>query len=371
MKSDRLKDLTDFPDSCGFGPDNPPDDSKCPVTRRLPEFAPSRILDEARSGWFPKGSRACVGCELCSGDKGASFPNCIDRMLLACGKREGFIPRAFGGALDAIVTLQIDGAKQNRLDWLTPDIEIAKEDSEGEIGLFVGCAPYYDVLLADRVGIKLTSETHSAVRLLNAVGVKPVVLRDEVCCGGDRLHAGDRGGFMALGTRNARLFKDRGVKTIVTTCNDCRYTLGARYPGRIEGWDFEVMSVTDFLMKKKVAIPTRPVRAKIAVQPPDRYSDPGNIDSMRRLLAGIPELLASDIPLGHPSTFGSWNQFGSISKSMESAMLRDAESTGAAVLVVQSTRVLTRLLEGRQPGSWEETSIGVIGLYSFLASAMR
>jgi hypothetical protein len=110
---------------------------------------------------------------------------------------------------------------------------------------------------------------------------------------------------------------------------------------------------------------------KIAVQPPDRYSDPENLDSMRKLLAGIPELLASDIPPGHPATFGNWNQFGSISKSMESAMLKDADITGAAALLVQSTRVLTRLLEGRQPGSWEETSIGVVGLYSFLAGAMK
>jgi hypothetical protein len=35
-------------------------------------------------------------------------------------------------------------------------------------------------------------------------------------------------------------------------------------------------------------------------------------------------------------------------------------------VLVPSTRMLVRLIEGRRPGSWEETSIAVKGFYSWL-----
>ena len=287
-------------------------------------------------------------------------------VLLAGGLREGYLTRAFGGALDAVVELQLRGdLRQQRLDWLTKELEVSESDT---VGLFIGCAPYYDALLADAIGFEATSEAHAAVTLLNAVEVKPVVLADEVCCGGDRLHMGDREAFMALGERNRDLFKARGVKTIVTICNDCRFTLGQRYPGRIEGWDFRVISLSDFLNERGARLGFMPTPEKVAIQPPDRYSDPENLESVRKLLSRIPELDVTEIERGHPSTFGSWNQFGSISKSIENALLLAAERTKAETLLVQSTRPLVRLLEGRRPGSWEETSIAVAGLYGFLAS---
>jgi len=365
LKQDNLHNLTEFPRQCGFTETLHPDDSKCPVTPHKPDFIPSQILDEARSGWFPKGVRACIRCELCSPSPEASFAECADHLLLAGGYREGFIQRAFGGALDAIVTLQIKGGtSQNRLGWVTPDIEIADKADKDAIGLFVGCAPYYDALLADRIDFHPTGEAHAAVALLNAVGIRPVVLRDEVCCGGDRLHAGSRDDFIALGSRNRDLFRDRGVKTILTICNDCRFTLGRRYPGRIPGWDFEVTSVTDFLLSRALAF--MPTQKKVVVQSPDRYSDPGRVDSVRKLLAGIADLETLEF-YGHPHTFGSWNIFGGISKSIERALLKAAESTGAELLLIESVRPLVRLLEGRCPGSWEETSIPIVGLYGFLS----
>jgi hypothetical protein len=364
LTPDKQNSLTEIACQCGFT-GTPPIDANCPVTPFKPDFIPSQLLDDARSGWFPKGVRACMRCELCS-PPGASFAACADHMLLAGGYREGFIPRAFGGAHDAVVTLQLRGAVQNRLGWVKPDIEILDTADKDAVGLFIGCAPYYDALLADRIDFTPTSEAHAAVALLNAIGVKPVVLHDEVCCGGDRLHASNRDDFIALGSRNRDLFRERGVKTIVTPCNDCLFTLGSRYPGRIPDWDFEVMSVTDYLLSRGVSISFMPTRNNIVIQTPDRYSDPRTVASVMKLLAMIPELEIHEFS-GHPQTFGSWNIFGGISKSIETELLRAAENTGAETLLVQSTRQLVRLLEGRCPGSWEETSIAIGGLHGFLA----
>jgi len=366
----KTHNLVEIANSCGFNQhDLLPDDSKCPVTLYRPEFVPSRLLDEARTGWFPTGIRHCLGCELCSKPPSASFPAFTDRIIPAGGMREGYIPRAFGGALDSVVSLQLQhGENQKRFDWVTDDIEISEHAGNDGVALFVGCSPYYDVLLEEKIGFNPTSEARAAVELLNAIGVKPVVLPGEVCCGGDRLHAADYDAFVALGNRNRELMKERGVTTIVTTCDDCRYTLANRYPGRIEGWDFRVVRLTDYLMENDGKLAFMPTRETVVIQPPDIYSDPAQSDSMRKLLARVPDITVMETIPGHPSTFGGWGQLDNVSKQMETALIKAAELSGAVRFLVPSTRVLVRLLEGRRPGSWEETSIRISGLYSFLAS---
>lgn len=372
MTLDDLHRLSEIPGRCGFENGAPgPEDARCPVTRYRPDFVPSRLLDEARSGWFPRGIRHCLGCELCSLRAEASFAACADSLLLAGGRREGFIPRAFGGALDACVTLQIKGKeKQRRLDWLTEELKTAEDAKEHGVALFVGCAPYYDALLADEIGFSAANEARAGVRLLNSVGIDPVVLSDEVCCGGDRLHAGDRDGFIALGNRTRDLFKERKVKTIVTACDDCRFTLGKRYPGRILNWDFEVVRLADFLLEHAEDLRFAASEGSVAIQPESRYCDPNGLDSVAKLLGRVPELEIEKFEEGLPSTLGGWGQFDAPSKQLETALLRAAEKTGAPSFVVPSTRMLVRLHEGRRPGSWEETSISLVGFYSFLADRL-
>ena len=367
MNDEKRHSISEIPRDCGFENGAPgPNDSRCPVTRYRPEFVPSRLLDEARSGWFPRGIRHCIGCELCSPDPESSFPACADELLVAGEKREGFIPRAFGGALDAIVELQLRSeSPQNRLNWLTPDIQIAREGGKGEIALFVGDAPYYDILF-EGTGFRATNETRAAVELLNSVGVVPVVLEDEVSDGSERLHAGDRDSFIALGERNRDMFKERGVKTIVTACDDARYTLANRYAKRIDGWDFEIVRLADFLVQRGGRLAFMPTKETVAIQPLDRYSDPTGSDSIRKLLNKVPELTVMEMEDGHPSTFGTWHQFDSVSKRLETDFLKAAQTTGARTVLVPSTRMLVRLIEGRRPGSWEETSIAIKGFYSWL-----
>jgi len=354
----------------GFTSDAPgPVDAACPVTKYRSEFVPSRLVDEARSGWYPRGIRHCIGCELCSPTPELSFPSCADAIIAQNGPREGHIPRAFGGGHDAIVSIQLDGnSKQNRLDWLTGDIHIAGDNEQGKVALFVGCAPYYDSLLAGDIGYSPTDEIRAAVELLNSVRIKPVVLPNEVCCGGDRLHAGDVEGFIELGKRNLDLLKSRGVTTVVTACDDCRYTLANRYPSRIPGWDLEVVRLSDFLVRRGGKLAFMPARETIAVQPPDRYSDPDNTGSLKKLLGSVPELVVVQFEDGYPSTFGGWAQFDAVSKRLETDFLKAAEATRAPTLLIPGTRMLVRLLEGRRPGSWKETSIEIKGLYGFLAN---
>ena len=163
------------------------------------------------------------------------------------------------------------------------------------------------------------------------------------------------------------MFKKRGIKTIVTACDDLRYTLGNRYPDRIPGWDFKVVRLADFLVQRGGSLAFMPTRDVVAIQPPDKYSDPLGLNSTHKLLSKVPELITKDIEPGHPSTFGVWEHFDAVSKKLETDFLKAAEATGADTVLIPSLRVLVRLLEGRRAGSWEETSIKIKGLYSFLS----
>lgn len=366
------KDRNSLPEiRCDSGFDDPaisPVDSGCPVARYRDDFVPSQLIDEARSGWFPKGIRNCIGCELCSPSREASFPMCADSLIASVGRRDEFIPPAFGGALDAIISLQVrNDHKQNRLGWIDSRIHIAGENGKSEVGLFVGEAPYLDIIPGEEIGFKPTDESHAAIDLLNSIGVKPVVLKDEVDSGTDRLHEGDMEAFTALGVRNRDLYKSRGVKTIVTTCDDCYYTLRTRYRKYIPNWNFSVMRLADYLVKHGGKLTFLPSRETVAIQPPDLYTDPDGLNSVRKLLRSIPGLEVREIEEGHPSTFGGWGQFDSITKRIETDFLKAAEKTGAETVLVPSTRMLVRLLEGRRPGSWEETSIKIKGFYGFLS----
>ena len=135
-------------------------------------------------------------------------------------------------------------APRRRLDWIDDDLRVAEE---GEIGLFVGCLPLYDVLFEHQLGIRPTDIARSAVRLLNRLGIEPVVAADERCCGHDLLWSGDEESFQALATANAAAFKARGVKHLLTPCAECCRTWRLDYPQAAPGYRPRVEHLAEFL----------------------------------------------------------------------------------------------------------------------------
>jgi len=135
----------------------------------------------------------------------------------------------------------------DRLGWLTPGLEIAEK---GEVFLFVGCAPLFDPLYAD-IGVRTVEIARSAVRLLNRLGIQPVVSGDEVCCGHDLLWGGDEESFMKLAERNAKTIADSGAKLVLTPCAECARTLSIDCPERLPGFSVKVQHIASFLAEKK------------------------------------------------------------------------------------------------------------------------
>lgn len=226
----------------------------CPLVRFEPApfgpFSASRIaairdVEEATNGGRTAVER-CLTCGLCEvrcpqGVRFVDFVGGLRRQLP--GDWPGRC--SHGDVLRAASRLAAGAeAPQRRHDWLSDDLRVAEE---GEIGLFVGCLPLYDVLFEKQLGIRPTEIARAAIRLLNRLGIEPVVATDERCCGHDLLWSGDEESFNALATANAAAFKARGVKHLLTPCAECCRTWRLDYPQAAPEYQPRVEHLAEFL----------------------------------------------------------------------------------------------------------------------------
>ena len=84
------------------------------------------------------------------------------------------------------------------------------DPKEGSVFYWSGCTVYYDAFFPE-FELNTLDGTRAAVRLLNTLGVTPVVSPEERCCGHDLLWNGDRANFEALAKHNIKLVLDSGA----------------------------------------------------------------------------------------------------------------------------------------------------------------
>ena len=109
-------------------------------------------------------------------------------------------PYPHGGVFQRSAGLQAQGRENPaRPAWLTEDLRVAEE---GELALFVGCLPLFDRFFQDSLGVETVEIARAAVRILNRLGIEPVLVADECCCGHDLRWSGDEEGFARLARAN-------------------------------------------------------------------------------------------------------------------------------------------------------------------------
>jgi Fe-S oxidoreductase len=82
-------------------------------------------------------------------------------------------------------------------------------------------------------------------KILRKCGVDFIKLKDlEVCCGSPVLNAGYFVDFKTLAKKNYKIFKEHGVKKIITPCPACFKTFELEYPEVMDEFDIEVEHVT-------------------------------------------------------------------------------------------------------------------------------
>ncbi len=341
-----------------------------------------RDFDESRRGGSAAVQRCltCGACEvLCpSGVRYVDFVLGLRSELpVDCRQR---CPH--GEALQAAARLSAARPDAKRPgDWLEDDLRVSEK---GEIGLFVGCLPLFDGLLGDELGIRTTEIARSAVRILNRLGVEPVIVPEERCCGHDLLWSGDRETFESLAAANAAAFAARGVERILTTCAECCRTLRLDYPAAVNGFRPRVQHLAEFLSERidRSVLSGRLEEDDPAVRRADpqkvTYHDPcrlgrhlGVYEAPRRLLDALPEAERVEMDRSGPDALccGSpgFVRCDAASRGLQSRRLESAAATGAEKMLTTCPKCLIHFtcaqredaLRGRERGPIEVEDLTV------------
>ncbi len=139
-------------------------------------------------------------------------------------------------------------APTERTKWCS-QLDVKPFDSSTEYLLYVGCAGAFDSRN------KLIAV--SLAQILDAAGLSWGILgKDELCCGDSVRRLGNEFVFDRMAKENVKLFKDKGVKKIITLCPHCFSTLKNDY--RQYGFEGEVIPhselIDDLIQKGKLKL---------------------------------------------------------------------------------------------------------------------
>jgi heterodisulfide reductase subunit D len=321
----------------------------CVAAQRYDRFSPRQVVEDLmnrRTAGCREGLWACTGCGACSQVCNAEvdFPQMV-RELRSKSARSELPLMAHHGVLNRAARLTSEPHLGPRTaGWVTPDLEL---DDGSEVLLFVGCTPYFDVVFRD-FRDDLLEIPRSAVRLLNAQGIRPRLLTMERCCGHDAYWAGDDALFSKLAKENVGAVRDSGIKEVVTFCPECASVWRDLYPLTVGGTGLKVRTLAEVMAEglESGKLKLRGGDEVITFQDPCRLSKgAGIIEPPRTTLRRtgmVKEMPRSGAMSACCGTSG-WVDCDHTAKRVQVERLKEAASTGADTLVTACPKCLIHL----------------------------
>ncbi|MCH8068985.1 MAG: (Fe-S)-binding protein [Candidatus Marinimicrobia bacterium] len=252
------------------------------------------------------------------------------------------------GALQALSRIMTaKDLKPNRLDWVTEDLEIS---TDGDMLYFVGCAPYFDAFFTD-LDLSVLDAARSSIAILNKLGISPVLLDDERCCGHDLFWNGDVETFKRLAEYNVSAIKNAGIKTILFSCAECLNAFKKLYPENGFAIKAELKHMSQFLAEKISA-------GELELASSDKeltYHDPcrlgrhlGIYDEPRQVLSSNNDAHFYEMKQSGKRSLccgvSAWMNCDITAKAIQIERLNQAKETGADVLAVACPKCQIHLI---------------------------
>ena len=350
----------------------------CPISRELTTFSPRQMVK--RSMMNPKGdlvgSRelwACLSCARCSErcPVEINFPEFI-RSYRDKAREVGNLPiESHHGVLQCIASLQTHAIKQQRTAWAQ---DVGTFRQEGEYFYFVGCLPFFDVTFR-YLDVPSLDIGRSVLKVLNRMGIEPVISNDERCCGHDALWSGNEAVFRELARWNLEVIKSSGAKTVLFSCPEGYFTMKHYYPKYLGELPFEVFHMTEFLARELPGsgLSFQPsTEGVVTFQDPCRLARwPGIYEAPRQLLGMIPETKLVEMERNRQNALccgtSAWMECSNCSKAMQVERLQEAIQTGAKTLVTACPKCQIHLTCAQ---SGTDLDLKVVDIYARLAEQL-
>jgi heterodisulfide reductase subunit D len=357
--------------------------SLCPVSRHNSNFSPRFMLERALMGFGDElihdrelfSCLACYACsDLCPSD--VDYPVFTQKVRnLASGQGEHGDCAHSGTLLSVMRLMSHPDIRQRRLDWL----DGCRTSEKSEVLYFVGCAPYFEPVFED-IEVSPVNIARNSIKILNALGIEPMVLPNERCCGHDLLWTGDVETFKKLAQYNAQMIKESGAKKIVFSCPEGYRTFKLDYPNYVD-LGCEVQHISELLAEKigQNGVKFKEIKKKVTYQDPCRLGRHlGIYEPPREIIKAIPGIKLVEMEHSGDESIccgtSAWTNCGSYSKKIREERLLEARATGAELMITACPKCQIHFKcamvdKGAEKGS--DIKMEVTDLVNLVANAME
>jgi len=319
----------------------------CPVSRVFPDYSPKllvgKILFSADLGMEDEALKdpdiwRCLTCGLCI----QRCPQKVDYQEFIRGMREESLAAgnkpdyAHHAIFQSIMEIQNLGVHQRKTAWAEGTGKVVKE---GEHYFFTGCLPFFNPVFKD-LNISPLDIARNMLKIINKIGIEPVISDDERCCGHDMMWNGDLEGFKKLAAFNIELIRQKGSKKVIFSCPEGYLIFKKYYPLYFGELDFEVIHFYDFISDrvKTGEFKLSPLEGKVTYQDPCRLGRfSGIYETPREIIASIPGLTFVEMERSRENAVccgtTGWTGCSTISKQIQTDRLNEAKATGADTLI--------------------------------------
>jgi len=360
--------------------------SICPIARVDPKYSPRETVNRILTG--PEGEIlsdksvwSCLTCGLCTErcPEDVNYPLFIRNLRVTATKMSVEHISPHNGIPLMVSRMMVSPRiKQNRLEWLPEEAQTSKQ---GDVLYFVGCLPYYNVFFED-LDFKGTKIAQSAIMILNKIGIKPVVLENERCCGHDLLWNGDVDNFERLAKLNLKDIEETRASKVIFSCPEGYDTIKKEYAKFFGDLGFETLHISEFLLdfveKGKLKFDAR-IPKKVTYQDPCRLGrHQGIYDAPRKIVTSIPGIELVEMGKSRENAeccgVSAWINCNQFSDAEQIKRLEDIQNTGADILITACPKCQIHLkcaMSRKTPSKLESTNIEICDLTELIAEAMN
>ncbi len=341
--------------------------SVCPISILNENYTPRLLVNKVLRGdidllndellW------SCISCGLCYErcESDVKFHEFIRDLRIEAYKIGKTGVYAHHGTMQSIMRMMTrPDLKQNRLDWLTKDLkvkipksEIRNPKSDSLTLYFVGCLPYFDSFFSN-LQLNILQIAKSTIKILNHLGIEPVIMPNERCCGHDLLWTGDIENFKKLAQHNIAEINKTGAEKVLVSCPECYVTLKEYYPEYVAPLNAEIIHISELIaenlpeLKNNGGTGFQPVKThsqdgcansslKVTYQDPCRLGRFSNIYEQPRQIIDAMGFKLKEMDKNRKSAIccgtSGWMNCSTYSKQIQLARLKEAKNTGADLLI--------------------------------------